>query len=280
MADILIAGCGDVGTALGLILTRAGDKVWGLKRNPDTLPAALQALPADLSKPAALANLPPVDYVFYTAAAGGFTKERYQSIYADGVANLLQALQTAQQRIKRFFFISSTSVYGQHDGEWVDEHSPAEADSFAGQCLRAGEQLSWKSPYPATVVRFAGIYGPGRTRLLDSIKNGQARCKEGVYTNRIHRDDCAAMLAHLLRLPEPETRPLYIGVDNKPALHSEVVRWLAQQMRVAAPGVSTAKTRTRSNKRCRNQRLLASGFRFIYPSYKEGYAALLSALPD
>ena len=278
MTDVLIAGCGDVGTELGLRLARTGHKVWGLKRNPDTLPEALQPLQADLSKPVTLQNLPPVDYVFYIAAADGFDAQRYQSVYADGVANLLQALQTAQQQIKHFFFISSTSVYGQTNGEWVDEDSPAEADSFAGRCLRTGEQLSWKSVYPATVVRFAGIYGPGRNRLLNHIKSGQARCTEGVYTNRIHRDDCAAMLEHLLCLPEPDT--LYIGVDNKPALQSEVMRWLAKQMQLDPPPAGADRKRNRSNKRCSNQRLLSGGYRFIYPSYKEGYAALLSALPD
>ena len=139
--------------------------------------------------------------------------------------------------------------------------------------------MLWNSPYPATVIRFGGIYGPGRTRLIDSLREGIATCVEQppVYTNRIHRDDGAAALQHLMELYDPQ--PLYIGVDDHPAPHCEVLRWLAERLGVPGPTVVNAATAPdtllRANKRCRNARLRASGFRFRYPSYKEGYAALL-----
>lgn len=280
MARILIAGCGDVGTVLGLQLQQAGHAVWGLKRQPDTLPAAIRKLAADLTDPASLSTLPPdLDYVFYTAAADGFSEDRYRAAYVDGVANLLHALQASDQHPRRIFFTSSTSVYAQCHGEWVDEDSPAEAAGFAGRCLRQGEDLWWNSPYPATVIRFGGIYGPGRTRLLDSLRQGTATCVEQppVYTNRIHRDDGAAALQHVLALHDPQS--LYVGVDDYPASQCEVLRWLAARLGVPEPEVISAaaapEAMLRANKRCRNARLRASGFQFRYPSYKEGYAALL-----
>jgi nucleoside-diphosphate-sugar epimerase len=128
------------------------------------------------------------------------------------------------------------------------------------------------------VVRFGGIYGPGRTRLIDSVRSGQARCEPGLYTNRIHRDDCAGVLEHLLALAAPA--PLYIGVDDEPALQCEVLRWLAQQLGVPPPVPSGAPDDSRrrgGNKRCCNARLRASGYRLLYPSYCEGYTALLRA---
>ena len=295
MARILIAGCGDVGTTLGLTLSATGHDVWGLKRHPADLPPPVQPLAADLTDPTTLTALPAnLDAVVYSAAAAGFSKAHYQAAYVEGVRNLLNALRQAGQHPKRLLFTSSTSVYAQHQGEWVDEDSPAEADGFSGRCLREGEQWIWGSGWPAVAVRFGGIYGPGRTRLIDSVREGSATCFDGspIYTNRIHRDDCARTLAHLLEYPEPE--PLYLAVDDDPAPLDEVLNWLADQLNVphpprllqppAKPGAETRRdpaTRMRASKRCRNARLRASGFQFRYPSYREGYAALLSgSRPD
>lgn len=279
MANILIAGCGDVGSTLGLALLAAGHRVWGLRRDPAALPSGIRPLAADLAEPATLAGLPSgLEYVFYTAAAGGYSEDRYRSAYLDGVRNLLGALRRGGQHPRRLFFTSSTSVYAQSDGQWVDEASPAAAEGFAGRCLRAGEGLLWAAPWPATVLRLGGIYGPGRTRLIDTLRAGTATCVEQppLYTNRIHRDDCARALQHLLGIEHPE--PLYLGVDDDPAPQCQVLRWLATELGVPPPTVVPAPAAPRPNKRCRNDRLKASGFRFRYPGYREGYAALLRDL--
>lgn len=289
MARILIAGCGDVGAALGRCLHADGHEVWGLKRHPADLPPEIRPLAADLTDPATLAALPPtLDCVVYCAAAAGFSEAQYQAAYVAGVRNLLDALRQAGQQPKRLLFASSTSVYAQHQGEWVDEDSPAEADGFSGRCIRAGEQLMWDSGWPAIVVRFGGIYGPGRTRLIDSVRDGTATCPADppVYTNRIHRDDCARTLNHLLRLSDPER--LYLAADNDPAPLDEVLRWLAVQLGAPEPprtlrpplkpGAETRRdpaARMRASKRCDNTRLRASGFEFLYSSYRDGYTALL-----
>lgn len=275
MARIVIAGCGDVGTALGLRLTAAGHDVWGLRRNAGGLPAPLRPLAADLTDAATLAVLPHgLDAVVYAAGADGYRPEAYRAAYVDGVTNLLSALAAGGQQLRRFLLVSSTSVYGQTGGVWVDEDSPANAGGFAADCLRAAEQRVWDSSQPATVVRFGGIYGPRRTRLIERVRNGEAFCKRGHYTNRIHRDDCASALAHVLALPAPAR--LYLGVDDEPALQCEVMRWLARQLDVAAPAeCDGAASRRGSNKRCRNSRLRASGWQPEYSSYRQGYGRLL-----
>ncbi len=276
MARIVIAGCGDVGTRVGLRLTAAGHEVWGLRRNPDGLPAALRPLAADLTDTASLAALPDgVDVVVYSAAAGGYRPELYRAAYVDGVANLLAVLGSRRQGLRRLLLVSSTSVYGQQDGAWVDEDSPANAHGFAADCLRAGEQQVWDSPHPATVVRFGGIYGPGRTRLIDQLRSGQATCEPGLYTNRIHRDDCAGALAYVLTLAAPA--PLYLGVDDEPTLQCEVMRWLARQLGVSVPAerAGGGSHRPRSNKRCRNARLRSAGWQPEYLCYRQGYQPLL-----
>ncbi|MDG4595588.1 MAG: SDR family oxidoreductase [Candidatus Contendobacter sp.] len=288
MARILIAGCGDVGATLGQDLNSAGHEVWGLKRHPADLPPGIRPLAADLTDPATLNALPPdLDAVVYSAAATGFSEAAYQAAYVTGVHNLLEALREAGQQPHQMLFASSTSVYAQHQGEWVDEDSPAEAESFSGRCIRVGERLMWDSPWPAVAVRFGGIYGPGRTRLIDSVRAGTAARPAGppLYTNRIHRDDCARVLEHLLFLLGPA--PLYLAVDDDPAPLGEVLSWLATQLGVPEPplaahpplkpgaGIGDPALRMRASKRCRNARLRASGFQFRYPSYRDGYAALL-----
>ncbi|MFZ1861440.1 MAG: SDR family NAD(P)-dependent oxidoreductase, partial [Candidatus Competibacter sp.] len=130
------------------------------------------------------------------------------------------------------------------------------------------------------------------TRLIDSVSEGTAIRPAGppLYTNRIHRDDCARVLEHLLSLTDAD--PLYVAVDDEPAPLDEVLGWLAHQLGVAEPppapesplkpgaGGRDAAARLRASKRCRNTRLRASGFRFRYPSYREGYGTLLRADSD
>jgi nucleoside-diphosphate-sugar epimerase len=132
---------------------------------------------------------------------------------------------------------------------------------------------------PAVVLRLGGIYGPGRDRLVRELREGRARLRPGPprYTNRIHRDDAAAALLHLLDLAEPA--PLQLGVDCEPADQNDVLRWLARALGLAVPPFGDAERpaggRPGTSKRCRNARLLASGFVFRYPTYREGYAGTL-----
>lgn len=282
MARILIAGCGYVGSALGVRLAAVGHEVWGLRRTATGLPAGVHHVAADLMDPQTLRQLPPaIDTVFYTAAAAGTDDAAYRAIYVDGLRYLLEALVSQRQSPRRVFFTSSTAVYAQAHGEWVDEASPTEPEHFTGRRVLEGEQLLLTGPFPATVLRLGGIYGPGRVGLIERVRQGLARCREGsaLYINRIHRDDCAGALHHLMTLPQPDT--IYIGVDHEPAEQCDVLRWLAAQLgapppRVEAlPGVEPQRSRT--NKRCRNAKLIASGYTFRYPTFRDGYAVLLDA---
>ncbi len=277
MARILIAGCGDVGSQLGLLLADEGHEVWGLRRSPQNLPASVRPFAADLSQPETLTDLPAgLDQVFYTAAATGRTDDAYRAAYVEGPRHLIAALHRGDHAIDRFLFTSSTGVYGQDAGEWVDEASATHPLTFTGRHLVEGEAVVRSSPWTTVVARLAGIYGPGRNRLIHRAREGAAIVRQPPsYTNRIHRDDCASMLAHLRTIDSPN--PVYIGVDHAPAPLAEVIDWICDQQgwRVppdAAPGQESRRT---GNKRCSNQRLLASGYSFHYPTYREGYGALL-----
>ena len=280
MAKVLIAGCGYVGSALGAALVADGDVVFGLRRRVVSLPAGVQPIEADLAVAKNLRDLPPrLDFVVYAASPGGSDDALYRTAYVEGVGRLLDALAAQGQNPKRIFLLSSTSVYGQDRGDWVDETSPTQPLDFRGKRILEAEGLLGASGQAATIVRLGGIYGPQRISMIERVRSGRAIVARGGprYTNRIHRDDCAGALRHLMRLPAPEG--VYLGVDCEPADDAAVLRWLAGAIGAPEPRVDAASGgRTRANKRCRNDRLLASGYSFRYPTFREGYSALLTKL--
>lgn len=276
MSRVLIAGCGDVGNALGHMLAQRSDTVWGLRRNTAALAQVIRPIKADLTDPSTLDVLPKdLDAVVYAAAANGYRETAYRQIYVDGLNNLLRALKHSGQK-PRFLFVSSTSVYGQHHGEWVDEDSTTSPTGFSGRLMLEGEALVHAYPGEALVVRFGGIYGPGRNRLIETVRTGSG-CQDEppLYTNRIHRDDCAGVLMHLLDLNSPQR--IYVGVDSHPAPQCEVMLWLSERLGVSAPN-RQRRSDADSGKRCSNKLLLASGYSFHYPSYREGYEAVIDTL--
>jgi nucleoside-diphosphate-sugar epimerase len=280
MSQILIAGCGYVGTTLGKLCVLEGKTVWGLRRRSHLLPTQIRPITADLGQPETLRSLPThLEYLFYTAAADRSDDACYQATYVEGLKNLIKALDEQKIHPKRVFFTSSTAVYGQTNGEWIDENSPTENKHFSGSRLMEAERLLLTCPFPWTVVRLSGIYGPNRTRLLEQVKRGEITAHESTssYTNRIHRDDCAGLLFHLMLLKNP--LGLYIGSDHEPARLCDVVGWLAQKLDVQPQNMpaspSNTEDRFRGNKRCRNGRAVDSGYRFHFPTYREGYTALL-----
>ncbi len=268
MKKLLIAGCGDLGERLARRLDPKHWQVHGLRRNPSCLPAGIVPIGADLLAPDSLQSVRgDWDGIIYQATPAGRTAEAYEATYIKGLSNLLDQTHTA-----RLIFVSSTGVYGQDDGAWVDEDAETRPSSFSGRILCAAEQIA--HDHGGLVVRFSGIYGPGREYLIRSVQSGRARCRETPpqWTNRIHAEDCAAVLAHLLTLPSPA--PVYCASDDRPVPRCEVLDWLATQLGVAPP--QRDPTLSGQGKRVANQRLVSSGFSFQYPDYLSGYRELLS----
>lgn len=269
MKRLLIAGCGDLGVRLAGRL--AGDtwQVHGLRRNTQALPEGIIPVRADLGDPASLSGLQADwDAVVYQATPDAYDEAGYRAAYHDGLANLLGRIRT-----RRLVFVSSTAVYGQESGEWVDEDSATEPARFNGRVLIEAEALARRSAPEAVVVRFAGIYGPGRDYLLRKVAAGEARCRARPpqWTNRIHSEDCAGVLEHLLVLDDPA--PIYCASDGAPASRCEVLDWLAGRLQAPAP--VREESSGGQGKRVSNARLLASGYRLIHPDYRSGYQEML-----
>jgi nucleoside-diphosphate-sugar epimerase len=273
---VLIAGCGDVGTEVGLRLAAAGHRVTGLRRSPAVLPAAIEPLAGDLG-----GQLPPLpadtEVVVHAAAAGGRDVDTYRRVYLDGLDRVLDGLDAVGAPLRRVLFVASTAVYGVSDGSWVDEDTPTEPASATGEVLVAAERRLWERVGDrGTSLRLAGIYGPGRTRLIDQVRDGRAvRPDPPVHANRIHRDDAAAAVVHLITGVEAPARA-YLGVDHAPVDRGEVLAFLADELGLPQPPTG-GDTRARGgDKRCSNARLVATGFTFTYPTYREGYRAVLA----
>ena len=278
MKHLVIVGCGDLGIALGLRMLDLGWQVSGLRRDPAVLPEGFGRIAADLTNAERPEQWPArVDYLVYCPAAGRRDAELYRRLYVEGLNNVVAWLKASRQKPRHLLQVSSTAVYGQSEGEWVTENSAALADSPTAPLLVEAEDVALRSGVPASVVRLAGIYGPGRTRLVEQVRKGlHVPSRPEQYTNRIHRDDAAGLLAHLLMQADQGEllAPCYIGVDDEPAPLHEVAQWLAEHLGVSLLEEGPTANRLGS-KRCSNELARESGWEPQYPSYREGYASML-----
>ncbi len=263
---LLIAGCGDLGTRLGLLCLARGGEVHALRRRAQALPAGFNAIAADLSAPLPADLLgTPFDAVVCTVAAQARTPLAYQQAYIDAPKHVLAALPRPPARL---LFVSSTAVYGEDDGSWVNETTPPAPAAFNGECLHIAERALANTAAKVTVARLSGIYGPGRERMWRRAMDGDPGTSR--WGNRIHADDAAAALLHLLQLSVPP--PLVCISDDRPARDDEVLARLREiaGLPIVPPAVSAAE----SGKRVSNRLLRDSGFRMQFPDFAAGYADL------
>jgi len=280
MAKILIVGCGSIGTQLAEVLMAKDHQVVGLKRNPPVsdVITGIDYFKADIGASNALKSLPlDFDFVYFIVSPDGRNQDSYEAIYKVGVNNLLAHFSNAETT-PQWFFVSSTSVYGQTLGEWVDENTISCPENATSQFIRLAEQRLIALNADHVIVRFSGIYGPGREYLLRMAKQVPAIQQDPpYYTNRIHQTDCVGVLVFLLecRLAGIVLESCYVASDDDPAPTWEVMSWLAERLGCSLPFVKATEQDATMNKRCNNQRLKALGYQFSYPSYKEGYAELI-----
>jgi nucleoside-diphosphate-sugar epimerase len=271
MANILIVGCGDIGAQLGQQLIDQGHQVTGLKRQPPAAGSSIHYRAADIADAAALQNLQTgFDLLFFIVSADGRNPQSYSAVYQTGLQNVLATFSGMP-----WIFVSSTSVYGQSRGEWVDETSEAEPENPNSRLIREAEKQVLAANPDNMVVRFSGIYGPGREYLVRLAASQPAiQQNPPYYTNRIHRDDCVGVLAFLggQRLAGTVLGSCYLASDDEPAPMWEVVSWLAERQHCQLPAIKVVGDGAPMNKRCNNARLKALGYRFLYPGYRDGYA--------
>ena len=273
---VLIVGYGKLGSAFAQITRAAGHECWAISRSGRDAPHATM-LRGDVTDPATIPKLDPVDAVVYCVSATERTDAGYRDAYPVGLRNIVNALHDSSEAT-RLLFVSSTGVYGQDDGSWVDESAATTPTRFQGARMVEAEHIALDSGLTASCLRLGGIYGPERTYLLDSVKRGAVQLDSQVrhWTNRIHSHDAARAMLHVLGL---ERAPQLLNVcDCEPALRDDVLRWIAARTGVSsqAPteGGSEVLPRPETGKRVSVARLLDTGFAHAYPTFREGYGAL------
>ncbi|GAA6151274.1 NAD-dependent epimerase/dehydratase family protein [Pseudoteredinibacter isoporae] len=277
---IAVLGHGDIGQRL---LTRLQGKASGyaFSRSEKVLPEGFRWHQADTRDVESYgACLPELDALLITLTPFDRGDEAYRLSYVEPIRQLVEFGKTLA-RCPLLMFVSSTAVYGQNDGSRLSDDSPTEPQQYNGIRMLEAEQLLADSGLPHCRVRFSGIYGPERKRLFHKLvdevqQGGQYTDADAHWGNRIHVEDCAGVLEHILNLPEAQRENMYLATDTEPVLRGQLKAYLATQL--SAEGLPEFQCDAASGKQLFPERLLRSEYSYRYPSYRKGYQAQLAAL--
>lgn len=298
--NIAVLGCGDIGQRL-LARLPQGWKGLALSRNEKPVPPGCEWAYGDARKVESYsAQLTELDALVITLTPGARSDEAYKQAYVEPVLAMIEVCKKLPTP-PLLVFVSSTAVYAQSAGEQVNEASVCQPVAFNGQRMRETELLLQASGLPHCCVRFSGIYGSGRTRLLKSLYEelrdcgGRLEPSAGDFNvgNRIHSDDCARALLHILQLDPARRSSVYVASDQEPVRRWEMKTFLAKryfpELSISELSISESsipksgevgaeRLNSSRGKYCDSSLLQATGFEFQYPSFRESYPALLDEI--
>lgn len=278
-AHLIVLGLGYTGTAIAAGAAAQGWRVTATSREPSrrAAPRGVDLVAFDAAGDALAA----ASHLVQTAAPGESGDPALARFGAEIAAN---------RHLRWAGYLSTTGVYGDRDGGWVDEDTPAAPTGERAQRRVAAEQ-AWVAVLPGVAVdlfRVAGIYGPGRS-AFDDLRAGQARrvLKPGHLFGRIHRDDIAAAVLSAMQQDRlPGARVLNL-VDNEPAASADVTAEAARLLGMEPPPLIPFETAVASmssmgrsfwseSRRVRSEKTQQRlGLRWRYPTYREGLRAVL-----
>jgi nucleoside-diphosphate-sugar epimerase len=268
----LIIGCGYIGLPLALHLKEQQDEVdvWVRSKESADLLAEhrfRQIIAGSVAVDDAWKNVRETyDFVIHCASSGRGGEEAYKEVFQEG-ARMMARYQPQARKL----FVSSTSVYGQTQGEIVTEESPAEPASATSRILRAAEDVALAAG--SMVVRSSGIYGPNRGVLFEKFRKDEAVIEgDGSrWINQIHQRDLVAALLHLIAVGRPGQ--IYNATDDTPVPLRNFYTWCCDFIQKPMPPfapVNGQRKRGLTNKRISNAKLRATGWKPQYPSFREG----------
>jgi nucleoside-diphosphate-sugar epimerase len=287
---VLVAGCGWLGSAVARACVARGDRVTGIRRDParasELTAANIEPLALDLAAPGATSRIPgDVEAIVACQAAGGDGAEAYRAAYVRVNQTLLEAARRLS--LGALVYTGSTGVFGQRDGSTVDEGTVPAPASPSAEVLVEAERL-WldaaATGAPAMVLRLSGLYGPGRSGVIERVRSGAMALGPGddAWTNWFHLDDAVAAVLACLDRGRPGA--IYHGTDAHPARRREVVEWIAKRLGIPPPrreGGDGSPGNRGANRRVSGERTRVElGLELRWPSFREGLAPFLPAVPE
>ena len=287
----LVVGCGYLGQPVAASWLADGDQVFVTTRcetrAAELANAGFRPIVCDVTQPESLSQLSAVSAYQTVLFAVGFDRQSDSSIedvYVDGLRHVLAALP----KTHCFIYISSTGVYGQSQGEWVDEQSPCEPTRAGGKACLAAERLLQSSSWTeqAVVLRLAGIYGPGRIPNRSRLIAGQPMiAPTDSYLNLIHVEDAVRAIRSCAQSARPPVT--YVVSDNHPVRRRAYYTELARLSGIRPSSITfidaaddARDQRRTGNKRVRSTAILdALQIAWQYPDYRHGLAAVVADEP-
>lgn len=282
----LIIGCGYLGGRVANSWLERGDTVFALTRSAANAKKlaerGIEAVVGDVTQPASLVTLPECDTVLHAVGFDRNAGPTKREVYVDGLHHVLDCMTG---RCHRFLHTSSTSVYGQQDGEVVDEDSPCDPPHESGRiCVDAEQAVLGRLPAASgttgTVLRLSGIYGPDRLlSRIQAIREGlKLPGPADAWLNLIHVDD--AVSAVLSAADAEELEPVYLVSDDRPIKRGDYYARLASLLDLAPPefdDTAVARHTRGLGKRCQNTRMKdLPGIALQYPTIDEGLPHAIS----
>lgn len=283
----LVVGCGYLGRRVANLWNANqpdSEPVYALTRSDSTAEefraAGLKPIVGDITVPESLGAPPVVDTTLF---AVGMDRSRYsdiRAVYVEGLQNVLQWLAPVNEN-SRLIYISSTGVYGNFDGDWIDESSPTNPSRDGGKACLEAEQLLLASPFAAqsTILRLAGIYGPGRVPTRATVESQQwQKLSASGFLNLIHVDDAAQVVREVAARTDQEAAAgnVFLVSDGNPPRRKDYYEFIANWFGIGEiPWDATAKpnpaSRSASSKRVANRKLLQTfGSILSYPDFQAG----------
>ncbi|HEY4235505.1 MAG TPA: NAD-dependent epimerase/dehydratase family protein [Lacipirellulaceae bacterium] len=285
----LIFGCGYLGERVAQRWQEAGHKVVVVTRSRERAEGfarrGYETIVADITLPDTLINLPLAETVLFAIGFDRTVGQSIETVYASGLRNVLAALPSQTGRV---IYISTTGVYRDTEGDWIDEETPPDPQREGGRASLSAELALAEHPLggSAAVLRLAGIYGPGRIPFRSLLRAGAPipAASEG-WLNLIHVVDAASVVVAAAEATFDELGRgprIYCVSDGHPVQRGDYYREVARIIGAPEPALvapqqnSPRAARAANDRRVRNVRMLAElPVKLVFPDYRAGLAAIL-----
>lgn len=272
---LLVIGCGKLGQKLGLLAKKTPLDLLGFKRKKITS-TNIRIEQQDIFDKSFFdkVKIHSPDFILYSLSADEQSEKSYRRNYIEGLKQVIKSIKYINN-FQHLFFVSSTSVYGDNNDQFIDEFSETSPKNFRGTILLEAENLLNTVKFNSTVLRLSGIYGSGRNYMIKLSQDAESWPKVDRWTNRINEDDAANFIIFLLNqcLQGEIPEKLYLLTDKEPVTLFRLLNWIRQNLNLKNKINITSDPIL--GKRLRSSIIPSLKFEYKYPTYKQGYKELI-----